>query len=268
MLGHRNQGHDFRQAEEGGVFAKPDTGRRAHALHVAAVGRKIQVSFQNGPLVVVPLQHQRPPHLAQLAGDGGGVQSVPQAHQLHGDGGSAHAPPPRGHARHSPDQSQRIDAGVTVESPILIKYGGFAHGGRDALQRREDAVFFVPGQRHPQNPARSIRHHPRKIRPSPQVRLGRQPDGPCQPQEREQYQQREEKKASFKNGGSAPVQAADKVSSPKIASRSRLCRAVKRAIFVPFRQAAWRLGRRKLRKAGFVIILSGGSAPRKGRTAP
>ena len=71
-----------------------------------------------------------------------------------------------------------------------------------------------------------------------------------------------------------PCQAADKVGSPKIASRSRLCRAVKRAIFVPFRQAAWRLGRRKLRRAGFVIILAalpvrqrqastdaGGSAP-------
>ena len=50
-------------------------------------------------------------------------------------------------------------------------------------------------------------------------------------------------------------EAADKVSSPKIASGSRLCRAVKRAIFVPFRQAALRLRRRKLREAGFVINL-------------
>ena len=52
-----------------------------------------------------------------------------------------------------------------------------------------------------------------------------------------------------------PRKAADKVSSPKIASRSRLGRAVKHAIFVPFRQAALRLRRRKHREAGFVISL-------------
>ena len=44
--------------------------------------------------------------------------------------------------------------------------------------------------------------------------------------------------------------------APKIASGPRLGRAVKRAIFVPFRQAALRPGRRKLREAGFVIILT------------
>ena len=43
--------------------------------------------------------------------------------------------------------------------------------------------------------------------------------------------------------------------APKIASGPRLGRAVKRAIFVPFRQAALRPGRRKLREAGFVIGL-------------
>ena len=43
--------------------------------------------------------------------------------------------------------------------------------------------------------------------------------------------------------------------APKIAGRSRLGRAVKRAIFVRFRQAALRPGRRKRREAGFVISL-------------
>ena len=44
--------------------------------------------------------------------------------------------------------------------------------------------------------------------------------------------------------------------APKIASRSRIGRAVKRAIFVPFHQAALRPGRRKRREAGFVISLA------------
>ena len=47
-----------------------------------------------------------------------------------------------------------------------------------------------------------------------------------------------------------------------IASRSRLCRAVKRVIFVPFRQAALRLGRRKRREAAFVISRGGVPDPR------
>ena len=49
--------------------------------------------------------------------------------------------------------------------------------------------------------------------------------------------------------------------APKIASGPRLGRAVKRAIFVPFRQAALRPGRRKLREAGFVISLGESLCP-------
>ena len=40
-----------------------------------------------------------------------------------------------------------------------------------------------------------------------------------------------------------------KSAAPKITGRSRLCRAVTRTIFVPFRQAALRPGRRKCREA-------------------
>ena len=100
--------------------------------------------------------------------------------------------------------------------------------------------------------------------------LGASPTAPASPRNASNTNNAKKKKASFREAGAPPpLQAADKVSSPrKIASRSRLCRAGKRAIFVPFRQAAWRLGRRELRRAGFVIILNGGSAPRKGRAAP
>ena len=54
--------------------------------------------------------------------------------------------------------------------------------------------------------------------------------------------------------------------APKIAGRSRLGRAVKRAIFVRFRQAALRLGRRKRRQAGFVISLGTSSRSFNGKS--
>ena len=66
-------------------FAEVETGRRTDALDVVAVGREVQVSFEEFRLGVVALQFQGAEHLEELAVERASPQTETQAGQLHGN---------------------------------------------------------------------------------------------------------------------------------------------------------------------------------------
>ena len=173
VLGHRCEGQNFGQAEFGGLLVEPDARRRAHAFHIGAVGRKIEVGFENFILAVMPFQHQSLPDLAQFAGNAGRGELPGQAHHLHADGGAAHAAAPESHLGHGTQQGQRIDAGVAIKGTVLVEQGGFHEFRGHGRQGRENTVCAVRGQGNAQHAVPAVQKNAREARLAVKVGPGR-----------------------------------------------------------------------------------------------
>ena len=89
----------------------------------------------------------------------------------------------------SPEQGQRIDAGVPVEIPILVKQHRPHHLGRDLVQPDTDTVFFIFGKAQPEQVPVPIQHQRRKQHAVQKRRFGTQ-DKPA-PERRDRQQQRQ-----------------------------------------------------------------------------
>ena len=173
MLGHRCKGQNFGQAEFVGLLVEPDARRRAHSFHIGAVGRKIEVGFEDFILAVMPFEHQSLPDLAQFAGDAGRGKLLGQAHHLHADGGAAHAAPPESHLGHGTQQGQRIDAGVAIKGTVLVEQGGFHEFRGHGCQGGENTVCAVRGQGNAQHTVPAVQKNTRKTRLAVKVGPGR-----------------------------------------------------------------------------------------------
>ena len=113
-------------------------------------------------------------HLRKLARKRGCGQAEPEPGHLHGNRGTAHTPCPAEHPRRSPEQGQRIDAGVPIEMPILVKQHRPHHLGRDLVQPDTDTVFFIFGKAQPEQIPVPIQHQRRKRHAVQERRFGTQ----------------------------------------------------------------------------------------------
>ena len=93
------------------VFVKIAHRRRAQALHIAAVGCKVEVGLEDFFLAEVPFKLQSQQHLPQLCSHFSGFQTVCQTGHLHGDGGAAHAAATRYYACGGAKSERRLMPG-------------------------------------------------------------------------------------------------------------------------------------------------------------
>src|SRR5436190_24095261 len=68
-LRHKTEGHTFAERHLCRLLSQPAHTCRADALHIAAVGREIQIGFEDLILAVVALKLESPEHLLRFAGD-------------------------------------------------------------------------------------------------------------------------------------------------------------------------------------------------------
>ena len=151
---------------------------RADAFHVASVGRKIEVGFENLAFFVVVFVLKRAGHLFKLARHRGGVKPEPQPCHLHGDGGASHAPRAAQHGEPRPQHGKRIHAGMPVEMPVLVPERGVHGFGRNFVQTHAQPELLVARQAHAERLSLPVQHQRRKIHAVQKRRLrsGRKPE--------------------------------------------------------------------------------------------
>ena len=147
VLRNHRQGQRFGKVQGRRRLAEVGKARRAHAFHVAPIGRVVEIRLEDVVLGVAQLQHHGGPRLVQFAARRTRVEPVHQPSQLHGDGGAALrvAMANVGHpcaARQAPD----VDARMPAEPAVLVQQHAFDHGRRNVLQRHPQAIALVAGQ--------------------------------------------------------------------------------------------------------------------------
>ncbi|MOA05831.1 hypothetical protein D3C78_1254410 [compost metagenome] len=134
---------------------------RLHPLQVAAKGRPVEVDGEQGALVIVPLQLQRPRHLAQLARHTA-VIGLDQPGHLHGEGRAAGDRPPI--AQPLPDPAHhghRIDPGMLPEVAILVAEQRLYIAGGNLRQGHRVAPHPAGVGEGSQRSPLHVEHHPR-----------------------------------------------------------------------------------------------------------
>ncbi|MNH05159.1 hypothetical protein D3C79_644750 [compost metagenome] len=157
---HRQQG-GLGMAEFGRTLAQIGKAGRLHPLQVAAEGGPVEVDGEQGALVIVPLQLQRPRHLAQLARHTA-VIGLDQPGHLHGEGRAAGDRPPI--AQPLPDPAHhgyRIDPGVLPEVAILVAEQRLYIAGGNLRQGHRVAPHPAGVGEGSQRSPLHVEHHPR-----------------------------------------------------------------------------------------------------------
>ena len=189
ILRHDGKGKAFGPGKTSGGGAEINARRRADAFDIAAIRCEVEIRLKDFPLAIMVFILEGASHLRELAQKRGRGQAEPEPGHLHGDRGTAHTPCPAEHPRRSPEQGQRIDAGVPVEIPILVKQHRPHHLGRDLVQPDTDTVFFIFGKAQPEQVPVPIQHQRRKQHAVQKRRFGTQ-DKPA-PERRDRQQQRQ-----------------------------------------------------------------------------
>ncbi|MNF65492.1 hypothetical protein D3C84_472560 [compost metagenome] len=137
---------------------------RLHPLQVAAKGRPVEVDGEQGALVIMPLQLQRPRHLAQLAGHAP-VVGLDEAGHLHGEGRAPRDGPPVAQPLPNPAyHGNRVDPGMAPEITVLVTQQRLYIAGGDLLQGHGVAPHAAGVGEGPQRPPLHVEHHPRVSR--------------------------------------------------------------------------------------------------------
>jgi hypothetical protein len=103
------------------------------------------------------LKLERAQHLGELASQSARLKVRTEPRQLHRDRGRAAPPFPAAEGPRGAQESDRIDARMFAEEAILVKKRRLHELWGDAIERREDAIFSVMAQRHPELVAVAIK---------------------------------------------------------------------------------------------------------------
>ena len=151
------------QGELRRFLAKVDFAGGADAFNVATVGREIEIRLEQLRFAVMPLELKGAQHLGELSAQRARLQMRTQPRQLHRDRGRAAAAPfPAAEIPRGAHDSDRIDARMFAEEAVLVQERRLHELRRNAIERRENAIFFVAAQRHPELVAVAIKNAPRK----------------------------------------------------------------------------------------------------------
>ena len=144
----RNNGERryFCRREMGSLFMEPYGCGSFCALHIAAVGREVEVGLKNLPLRVMRFVAHRMPDLPKFSVGRICLQMEPHAGKLHGDRRRAGAPAADVGADGRANQRQQIKARVLIKVPVLIGDGGFNQFGVDRFEGRFNAENAVSGR--------------------------------------------------------------------------------------------------------------------------
>ncbi|MNJ25091.1 hypothetical protein D3C77_195270 [compost metagenome] len=160
-LGQHSQQRRLGMGQLGRALAQIGETRRLHPLQIAAKGGPVEVDGEQGALVVVPLQLQRPRHLAQLAGHAPVVR-LDEAGHLHGEGRAPRDGPPVAQPlTDAAYHGHRVDPGMAPEITVLVTQQRLYIAGGDLLQGHGVAPHAAGVGEGAQRPTLHIEHHPR-----------------------------------------------------------------------------------------------------------
>ncbi len=167
-LRQRHQERGFRQRQPARLLAEIGERGGADAFQIAPIGGEAEIEREDLILAELPLDLDRPHHLAQLGHEAALAARLQQAGDLHAQrGGARHDVTVAHELAERAAERQRIDAMVLEEAFVLIGEQEFEEARIDILARRRQPPASLIGRIGPQQAAIAIDHQGGEREPAP-----------------------------------------------------------------------------------------------------